>query len=226
MTRTLHPYPTVSTPSNVQRAGRHVYTLPVSALSRLAQLADEGTRGHIEVASQAIDLRVDWDGSASSMGHFQVLVGAGEWKACELIDPDELGIDVISLTRAPAGDTFLVRFERGPAHGGHAFGVKAVPIVWTHALPAQLDPSYVAERGKDYDYESGIEPEHIAWTDAVLADGVYKLTLELSMSCDYEMWVRLQDPNDPNNWKIQDPIVRPGHGGGHPTIERDRKVTP
>lgn len=202
-------------PSNVNRTGRSIYRLPVGALSRLAQLAcDEGTRGafHALATDQAIDLRVDWDGDASSFGRFEVLVGTSTWQACELINPSDLESYVIA---APRGDTtFLARFQRGPWHRDCIFGVKAVPIVWKHELPTTLEPSHVAERGTDYEYEAGIPPELVPWIDSVLAGGMHRLTLELSMVCRYEVWVRLQDPKDPNHWQIQNPILDPIDSGG------------
>jgi hypothetical protein len=229
--RTSYSYRRVSTPSNVNsagRAGKTVYTLPVGKRSRLAQLAaEEGTRGALDalVAEQAIDLRVDWDGDPANLGHFEVLVGASSWEKCELIDPSGPGIDVISLATALDGAMFRARFQRGPAHSDCTFGVKAVPIVWKQELPAELDASYVAVRGTDYEYAGGLQPDLIPWTYSVLVGGVHRLTLELSMEHHYEMWVRLQDPSDPNKWQVQDPIVRPVEGGGNPTNERDGEVT-
>lgn len=224
MNRNPHQHREFSTPSDLDHAGhagKTIYTLPVDALVRLGQLAsDEASRGHLEAlfADQAIDLRVDWDGSASSMGQFEVLVSASTWKACELIDPDDIGIDVISLSQAPLGTTYLARFRRGPAHAGCIFGVKAVPIVWTQELPAQLAASYVAERGNDYEYQAQLQPELVPWTYSVLAGGVQRLNLELSMASDYEIWVRLQHPTNPDSWRIQDPIVRQPV----PTVARKR----
>jgi hypothetical protein len=222
MLRTTQQYSEASAFSNsshIRPAGKAIYTLPVRALSQGA--SDEQTRGYLEAVVEAaagghaIDLRVDWDGDASNLGQFDVLVGPGAWEECKLID---LGVhkDVIGTAEKLSGETFLARFQRGPVYGASSFGVKAMPIVWLQALPAVLDPSYVAERGKDYDYEAGIQPEIVPWTYSVLSNGVHKLTLELSMGRDYEVWVRLQDPKNPNNWHIQDPIVRPGTGGGDP----------
>ncbi len=230
MNRTPFSYREVSTPSNANagRAGRAIYALPVGALSQLAQrAADEGTRGAFDalVASEAIDLRVDWNGDPTSLGHFQVLVGASAWQTCELIDPSKLEIDVISPAMAVEGATFRARFERGPWHKSCVFGVKAVPIAWKQQLPAVLDPSYVAVRGTDYEYAGGLQPDLIPWTYSVLANGAHRLTLELSKERDYEIWVRLQDPMDPDKWMIQDPIVRTDPIGGEPTSERDGKVT-
>jgi hypothetical protein len=215
-------------PSNINqagRAGRTVYTLPVGKLSRLAPVADEeGTRGAVDarVAEQAIDLRVDWDGDPASLGHFEVQVGVSAWQKCELIDPSGDGIDVITPAPALAGTTFRVRFQRGPVHRGYIFGVKAVPIVWKQELPAELAPSYVAARGTDYEYAGGLQPDLIPWTYSVLVGGVHRLILELSMERHYEMWVRLQDPRDPNKWQVQDPIVRPVEGGGNPNVKGGR----
>jgi hypothetical protein len=223
--RTPHHSREASVDSNVNpagRTGRVIYTLPVDMLARAAQLAaDEGTRGAFEaqVADQAIDLRVDWDGNASSVGQFEVLVGASTWKQCELIDPSDRKNDVIAPAKTLQGTTFRARFQRGPAYRGCVFGVKAVPIVWKQELPAKLDASYVAVRGTDYEYEAGIQPDLVPWTYSVLASGVHRLTLELSIERRYEVWVRLQDPKNPNNWQIQDPILHPIHGGGDPTGE-------
>jgi hypothetical protein len=228
--RTPYSYRQVSTPSNLNlagRAGRAVYKLPVGP-SRLGQhVSDEATRGAFEalVAGQFVDLRVDWDGDDSSFGRFEVLVDASTWQTCELIDPSKLAIDVISPATTLEGATFRARFQRGPVYGGCIFGVKAVPIVWKQALPPQFDPSYVAVRGTDYEYEAGIQPDLVPWAYSVLAGGLHRLSLELSTERSYEVWVRLQHPTDSSRWQIQDPILHPIHGGGDPTSDGDGKVT-
>ncbi|HWN68686.1 MAG TPA: hypothetical protein VNM90_13710, partial [Haliangium sp.] len=134
------------------------------------------------------------------------------------------GIDVISPSKSLESATFRARFQRGPVHRSYPFGVKAVPIVWKHELPAALDPSYVAMRGQDYEYAGELQPDLVPWTYSVLASGVHRLTLELSKGRDYEIWVRLQDPRDASKWMIQDPIVRTDPIGGEPTSERDGSV--
>ena len=200
-------------PSNINdagRPGRAIFRLPIGALSRQEQLAaDEGTREIFtaRATEQAIDLRVDWNGDAAHLGSFEVLVDPSTWKPCGRLNPYDTETDMVE---APAsGATFRARFQRGPDHKGCIFGVKAVPIIWKGAQLTQLDSSYVAQRDMDYEYEGGITPELISWTDAVLVQGVYRLTLELSIARNYEMWVRLQDPGDPNRWQIQDPIFVP-----------------
>jgi hypothetical protein len=202
------------------RPGRAIYTLPIGALSRQAQLAaDEGTREIFtaRATEQAIDLRVDWDGDPSHLGHFEVLVDPSTWQPCGRLNPYDTETDMV---KAPAsGATFRARFQRGPVHAGCIFGVKAVPITWRGAQVTLLDSSYVAQRDTDYEYECGIKPELISWTDAVLVQGVYRLTLELSIARNYEMWVRLQDPGDPNRWQIQDPILVPVDPGPEPTTK-------
>jgi hypothetical protein len=185
--------------------------LPIGALARQAQLAEnEGTREIFTACAtdqMSIDLRVDWDGDASMLGRFEVLVAPSTWKACGLLDPYDAKNDMIM---APTGGTtFRARFQRGPEHKGCTFGVKAVPIIWRAALATSLEPLYVAQRGTDYEYEAGIRPDLVPWNDSVLAEGVHRLTLELSKTRFYEVWVRLQDPRDPNNWQIQDPIFVP-----------------
>ncbi len=231
MNRTPEQNREVSPASNANpagRAGRTVYTLPVGALSLVAQRADdEAERGAMDalVADQAIDMRVDWNGDASSLGHFEVLVGVSTWQKCELIDPRGVaGIDVISPSTTQESATVRARFQRGPVHRGCPFGVKAVPIAWKQALPAQLDSSYVAMRGQDYEYAGGLQPDLVPWTYSVRVDGVHRLILELSRGRDYEIWVRLQDPRDASKWMIQDPIVRTDPIGGEPTSERDGSV--
>lgn len=197
--------------------GRFVYTLPARKLTSPEHQDDLQARGHIlgMVKEQAIDIRVDWDGSESWMGRFEVQVGLDAWQQCELIDPDNRN-DVVSPAIDGAGEIFLARFQRGPTYRSHSFGVKAIPIVWAYALPSKLDPAYVAVRGEDYAYASGANPELIPWTYSVLSSGTQTLAIELATGQDYEVWVRLQDPNDEANWRIQDPIVRTGGGGGHP----------
>jgi hypothetical protein len=208
-------------PSNINesgRPGRAIYRLPIGALAHQAQLAeDEGTRQiHTARATeQAIDLRVDWDGDASHLGRFEVLVDPSTWQPCDRLNPYDTETDMVKALTS--GTTFRARFQRGPDHKGCAFGVKAVPITWMGAQLKQLAASYVAQRGTDYEYEGGIAPELISWTDAVLVQGVYRLTLELSMARIYEVWVRLQDPSDSNHWQIQDPILYPVDPGPEPT---------
>jgi hypothetical protein len=204
-------------PSNINQAGRPgtaIYTLPIGTLSRQAQLAaDEGTReiytaeATDQATEQAIDLRVDWNGDASHLGHFEVLVKPSTWQPCGRLDAYDTPTDMI---KAPTSSTtFRARFQRGPVYNRCRFGVKAVPIVWKGAPLAQLDPSYVAQRGTDYEYEAGILPDLVAWTESVFVEGAHRLILLLSKTGQYEIWVRLQDPNDPNHWQIQDPIVVP-----------------
>lgn len=200
------------------RAARAIYQLPARALLQLGALAsDEQARGHIEalVMDAAIDLRVDWDGDAGSPGRFEVCVGANAWQSCELIDTGDLN-DVVSPNAEITGNVFLARFQRGPEHGPIGFGVKAIPVVWAEPGPAILTPEYVAVRGQDYAYEAGLDPQLVPWTYSVLAGGIQRLTLELAMGRDYEVWVRLQDPKDPDHWQVQDPLVRTGAGGGNP----------
>jgi hypothetical protein len=207
------PYRNASGSSKINRpghTGRAIYVLPIGALSRQTQLAaDEGTREifQAQAMDQAIDLRVDWDGDAANLGRFEVLVGPSAWKACALLEPHDVKTDVIVASMG--GTTFHARFQRGPENGGCIFGVKAIPIVWKHVLPAQLDPSYVAQFGTDYEYEGGIQPALLPWNYSVPSGSVQRLTLELSMERRYELWVRLQDPKDPNKWHIQDPILDP-----------------
>jgi hypothetical protein len=220
VTRTPHQYRESFTPSNVNhssRTGRHIYKLPVS---RRQRAADDESRDHIlaYVTEQIVDLRVDWDGDPSSLGHFEVRVGDQTWQACELIDPSDTGIDVISPSQNMTGTTFRARFQRGPTYGSYSFHVKAVPIVWTPAPTAPLPRSYVAERGKDYAYAGGVDPESLPWHYSESSGGVHKVTLELSMTTHYEMWVRLQDPKGLNEWRIQDPILTPVSGGGNPNL--------
>jgi hypothetical protein len=205
-------------PSNINHAGpgRAIYMLPIDALSRQAQLAaEEGTREIFTARSidQVIDLRVDWDGDASHLGRFEVMVDPSTWQACGLLDPYDADTDMIV---APAGGTtFHARFQRGPDHKSCTFGVKAVPITWKQTLPEPLASSYVAQRGTDYEYQAGIQPDLVPWTYSVPADGVHRLTLELSMAHNYEMWVRLQHPDGSDTWQIQDPIIRPIYPDPH-----------
>lgn len=201
-----------------QRAARAIYKLPARALLQCGALVpDEQARGHIEaqVMDAAIDLRVDWDGNAASPGQFEVCVGTNAWQACELIDTGDLN-DVVSPNAPITGQVFLARFQRGPTHAPVRFGVKAIPIIWADPGPAILTPDYVAVRGQDYTYEAGLDPQMMPWTYSVLAGGIQRLALELTMGRDYEVWVRLQDPKDPEHWQVQDPLVRTGAGGGNP----------
>lgn len=198
-------------------AARAIYTLPVRKLAGRYQVSSgDQSRASLDavVVDQAIDLRVDWDGSVSGPGQFEVLVSVGSWQSCELIDPGDLQ-DVVSPAAA-VGERFQARFQRGPDHKGCSFDVKAIPIVWKERLPEQLDPSFVAERGKHYEYESGLQPDSLPWACSVLAGDVQRVTVSLGVGRDYEVWVRLQDPKDPSHWVIQDPIIRTDRGGGDP----------
>lgn len=204
--------------SQPRQSARTIHVIPARAfVGRDGQAPGEQSRGHIsaQVDGLAIDLRVDWNGSAGSSGEFEVRVGASTWEACKLIDPGDLN-DLVSPSTTVSGELFLARFVRGPVHGSVPFGVRAIPITWIHAPSTNIASDYTAERGQDYTYKDGIDPEVLPWAYSVLADGAQRLTLELSTSQDYEVWVRLQDPNDPNNWQIQDPLVRTGGDGGNP----------
>ncbi|HWO25633.1 MAG TPA: hypothetical protein VNO30_43135 [Kofleriaceae bacterium] len=177
----------------------------------------EQGRGHIEagVSEQTMDVRVDWSGSTSSLGRFEVRVSSGEWHTCGLFDAGSSN-DVVSPAKEVTGDVFMARFQRGPEQPLCLFGVKAVPIVWNCAIDELLNRDFVAERGMDYDYEEGANPKVIPWTYSVLAGGAQKLTIELTRGRDYEVWVRLQSPRDPNGWLEQDPVIRTTSGGGNP----------
>lgn len=213
--RQEHDQGDLARPHSVRRA---IYALPASALLRRAGLGPgEQGRGHIEacVSEQAIDVRVDWSGSTSSQGRFEVQVSSGEWQTCSLFDASRSN-DVVSPATKVAGDVFMARFQRGPEEPLRPFGLKAVPIVWKCAIDELLDREFVAERGADYDYEAGASPKVIPWSYSVLAGGAQKLTLELTMGRDYEVWVRLQSPRDADSWLEQDPIVRTTTGGGNP----------
>jgi hypothetical protein len=205
-------------PARPHPVGRAIYALPASALSRRSGLGPgEQGRGHIEacVSEQTMDVRVDWSGSTSSLGRFEVQVSSGEWHTCGLFDASRSN-DVVSPATRVAGDVFMARFQRGPEEPRYPFGVKAVPIVWNCAIDELLNREFVAERGTDYDYEAGTSPQVIPWTYSVLASGAQKLTIELAMGRDYEVWVRLQSPCDPDSWLEQDPVVRTTSGGGYP----------
>lgn len=220
MIRTTPP-PAASHPVDMahsRQGSRAVYTIPVRELvSRAHQENHLRGRGHIQgmLVDQAIGVRVDWDGSAASTGQFEVQVAPDAWHACKLIDPGNHN-DVVSPATEVAGQIFRARFQRGPCYPSHAFSVKAIPITWTQALPACLDPGYVAVRGEDYVYAGDASPELAPWMHSELADGIQTLTLELAIGQDYEVWVRLQDPQNATRWRVQDPIVRTGGGGGNP----------
>src|SRR5262249_21194493 len=155
----------------------------------------EQGRGHIEagVSEQTMDVRVEWSGSASSLGLFEVRGSSGEWHICGLFDASSSN-DVVSPATEVVGEVFMARFQRGPPAPQCLFGVKAVPIVWSCAIDDLLNREFVAKRGTDYDYETGANPQVIPWTYSVLAGEVQKLTIELAMGRDYEVWVRLQSP--------------------------------
>ena len=168
-----------------------------------------------EVENQAIDLRVDWDGNPASLGRLEALTTSGAWQACERIDTGPLN-DVVVPRVQPAGEVFLVRFQRGPDHPECIFGVKAIPIKWISPLATHLHPDSVAKRDIDYVYADDLSPEAVPWTYSVLADGHHGVILKLAVGCDYEVRVRLQHPDNPNDWLEQDPIVRGGSDGGNP----------
>ncbi|ACY13726.1 hypothetical protein [Haliangium ochraceum] len=187
-------------------------TLPVTCAP-----LDVQSRGHITAALDvaAIDLRVDWDGDASSAGTFAVHLGANTWKSCELIDPDDPN-DLISLSGELGEQALQARFLRGPENGAVPFTVKAIPIVWSNEPTGDIASDYEATRNTDYTYEDGVSPADVPWTNSQLDGGIQRVTLELAPKGAYEVWVRLQSPSDSSQWKLQDPIVRSGNDGGHP----------
>ena len=112
-----------------------------------------------------------------------------------------------------------VRVQRGPDNQGVRFAVKLVPIEWLRVLSIPHDHDVEVERDKDYRYAGDTPPERVAWVESQETEGIHQLELnDLSVGQDYEMWVRLWHPRDPEKWKDQDPVVRTG--GGPPDSPR------
>ncbi len=196
------------------KALRSTMRILINDLFRYA--VEESARKHIEamVTEKTVDMRVDWNGG-DSRPSFEVQVGVDEWIGCEHLTTESPN-DVISPAVPDVGEPFLVRFHRGPDNEHAGFGVRAIPITWTNAPESSPPANYVAQRGRDYTYVEGVNPDSISWSYATSIGGVQQVSLELTTACDYEIWVRIQDPNEADQWIEIDPIVRSSSGGGNP----------
>lgn len=169
------------------------------------------------VTNDGIDIRVEWDGCTSSLGRFDVRVDTKRWQSCPNIDISAMN-DLVSPKTLVAGKSMTVRMHRGPEHVACAFQARVIPIAWLakHKPGATAVPAcYTAERGVDYNYDDSDTSADRTWQLSSLDDGVQRLSLTLQTGRAYELWVRLQDPNNVNHWLEQDPIVRTDHGGSN-----------
>lgn len=113
------------------------------------------------------------------------------------------------------GLVFPAHFQRGPEHRDIPFEVKAVPIDWLleAKMLGNLPREFIAVRDEHYQYIGGSTPDETAWISSTDENGVQCVRLKLSTRKDYEVWVRLRDPNNSEHWHTQDPIIRTDNGG-------------
>ena len=175
------------------------------------------------LTADGIDIRIDWDGTGEQLGRFEVRSPYGTWEQCQNLAPLMDANDLIYPTEHVAGESLSVRFHRGPSHPGLPFKVRALPIRWlegrgpgpSSALPA----TYEAVRYVDYTYDipdtTDIEG---LWQESSSSDNVQCFVLDLAKGQDYEVWVTLQSPLDPDVWLPHDPIISPdsGNPGNNP----------
>ena len=202
--------------ANETSSDKRDYQLPLYQLMQLrAAEANVPFKEHKVVAGAplAIDLRVDWDGVSPGYGSIEVMLA--DWE--NLPHPEPTGQnDVVSLENELRGNALRVRFERGPDHPRKAFKVRALPITWLmdeRDLEASRESSFVALRDTHYRVDGN--PQTSAWTMSTREGPCQRAELELVVGTDYEIWISLENPTDPDaEWLEQDPIVRTGGGGG------------
>lgn len=200
-------------------AARTILQLPVAELWAQCREQVGGTREHVIIpgASWAVALRVDWDGVSPDHGTFEVHMGSDVWKT--LPHPEPSRDDVISLENELENSVLLACFERGPENPSTPFQVRALPVQWlmcAQELTVLLqDMSFVAVRGRHYTYPSDLDIGAIPWQGSYLIGGTQQAELDLPVGPDYELWVRLQSPLDSDKWRLQDPIIKTGSGGGN-----------
>jgi hypothetical protein len=162
-----------------------------------------------------IRIRVDWDGTSSSLGTFQVQNLDGGWDDVGNLSPTSPINDVFFARPGQSIRTVTLHIQRGPTHGVIPFEAWARSIRWIQDPPvlSSLPETFSAVRENDYEYagtEFQIQP-------SMIDRGVQTVTLPLDLAeGDYELWVKLRHPTDVSCWCSLDPIV--GHG--------DRNGTP
>ena len=159
------------------------------------------------------DIRVDWKGDESD-GLFEVKVSEEDYLQIDNLKPNGTNNVVVS-SELLTGKQFSVRFERGPHHPDRQFGAKAIPVDWSET--EQVDFSSIVELGTHYDYRENL-PDEKEWVFSTESgDGTQEVSLTLPLGQDFEIWVLLQHPENPEKWRVQDPIVHPETGGGGQT---------
>ena len=150
--------------------------------------------------SPRVNIRVDWDGTTSSPGRFEVETGVPN----TLIDADS------SANQLEQANTLFLHLQRGPENSNVEFSAKAIPVVWISTpLPGNvIDPSFVAIRGIDYEYQG----DGTDWVFSSMLQGVQGIVLELQTRTDYEVWLRLKSPTDQERWLLLDPIIHTDDG--------------
>ncbi len=193
---------------------RRIYNLPAKAPKHERhQSADH--RETYDVYTGDVHLKVEWDGQAGSMGRMEVELAAGQWQALRHLAPGTNDMLVTNGNHYPSA--FKALFERVGEHSGYRFQVKAVPIQWQidpDALQGSERDMFVAVLGEHYEYAPGAHPTNTAYQSSTPQGSVHHAELDLVAGQDYELWVRLQNPQDPDDWLEQDPIVRNGSGSG------------
>ena len=181
-----------------------IFQLPIRQLFGSFDPSDNPR--HLADWDDGIDLRVDWDGDQADAGTFDVLC-QGRWQALVEVSASPKNEQIASRSLPVTS----VRVQRGPRNKRIRFAAKLVPIDWARTLTMPQEHHLQVHRGTDYHYRQGHSPDDIAWEESQQTGGVHCLTLQnLIIGQDYEMWVRLWHPHDPDRWQDQDPVIRSG----------------
>lgn len=168
-------------------------------------------------------IRCDWSGHPDDPGHFQVKVkrNSNEWADIGHLTPGGDNVQLVS-----SGDAVTrVHVERGPTNTGVPFAVKLIPIKWLtgRVIPGEGVPVRV---GDNYEYDGYTTANDMTWTSSGPngPQGQHVVEQELTVGRDYEIWVQLGHPTDPNaKPQEQDPVIRTG--ANIPTSKDDTSET-
>jgi hypothetical protein len=174
-------------------------------------LAVRDARSH----NDTVHLRVDWNGFSDNLGTFEVQNLDSQWEAVGNLSPASPLKDLIAARPRPASNPFVIQIRRGPAHGTIPFQAWARRITWTSnpVVLGDLPSDFSAVRESDYIYAETEFPIY----ESRLEGGVQVVEIPLDLSHhDYELWVKLRHPTDPDRWSIIDPIIGHKDRGGTP----------
>jgi hypothetical protein len=168
-------------------------------------------------------IRCDWSGD-SSRGTFQVKVKRDndEWANIWPLDPGGPNVQLVSSDH----QVTKVHVERGPNNPGVRFAVKLVPIRWKVTLSWDEHMLRVV-LGEHYEYDGYATANDVPWVPSspTGSQGQHVVKQELIAGQDYEIWIQLPHPTDPNaKPQEQDPVIRTG--GNIPTSGGGTAGTP